>query len=687
MKNKFLSKIIVSLVAFAVLLAPVSPVLKKQTSNSYIKIESRINKAQADETPPSTSTTITYTSNADGEKSFGCGLSPFSWFTNCIGLLIYSIIFVPISMITHVAARILDFFVYYSTNSGSYDSIFVQKGWAAVRDIANIFFIVALLYVAIKTILGLNVSDNKKLIGAVVIVALLINFSLFFTQVIIDGSNILAKVFYNQITPVKQDGTAIGPGEQGQKSVTVGLVKNVNPFEIMGTADVSNDIGNFIFITVLCITLLCFMISIFLSIALLFVGRVVALWLCMIFSPLAFASYTVSFEIPGFGHKEWWNELLKNAFLAPIFIFFLYIIIILSGFLNAIPTDIAKTGNWTDSVMKAIIPFGILFILLTQAKKLAVTYSGEMGKAMMSVAGKVAAVGGLALGAATGGVAMLATRTIGKGALGALEGEKGEQLRKQATEKGFSGWQARQKLRALEGASTSSFDVRKTAAGKQFSKATGMNLDSAKMIGLGPKEGGYAQRKEDKAAKKQKRAEKLKVGKDETLSKDLRKTESDLSGLLSANAKEIETVDKLIEKKRQEVSDANNKFNAAKGTPGEAAARLELTKKNNQLEDAKQRKTALRDGEDFSYIDDSGKMVDCEYSKTSRSTDINPATGKGYNIKELEEQKRNQVNDIDLENTKRLRAEADRLSNKGGTINEEAAYRIRTGAAQESKNH
>ena len=264
--------------------------------------------------------------NNPNNPEFGCGSAPTSWFTNCIALLIYKIIYTPLASFTHLAAVVLDFFVYYSTNSGSYSSVFVARGWGAVRDIANIFFIIALLYIAIKTILSIGVSNNKKLIGAIVIVALLINFSLFFTEVIIDASNILAKVFYNNITPTDQNGADLKDNNAGgQKSVTIHLVDKFDPIPIFkdGGTIIKDNPGQFIFVTFLCIVLMIYMIYIFLSVALLFVGRVIALWLCMIFSPIAFISYTVPFKIPGFGHEEWWSELLKNAFLAPIFIFFL----------------------------------------------------------------------------------------------------------------------------------------------------------------------------------------------------------------------------------------------------------------------------------------------------------------------------------------------------------------------------
>ena len=341
--------------------------------------------------------------------SLGCGITSLDGIIGCVAGLFYMLWGVS-AEIARLAGSFLDFFVYYSTNSSSYANDFVKQAWAAVRDIANIFFIVALLYVAIKTILGLNVTDNKKLIGAVIVVALIINFSLFTTKVVIDGSNMLAKVFYNNITSVDTSNEASLAGAGGQKSISIGIIRGYNPQEIITTPqEYSSNQGTFIFITILALVVTLFTAYIFFSVALLFVARVVSLWIAMIFSPLAFASYTVPFEVPGFGHKEWWSDLLKNAFLAPIFIFFLYIIILFTGFLKNI--TIYPTGSDTiQHIMGVVIPFAIILMLLLKAKTLAVKYSGEMGAGIVKAG---AVLGGLAVGGAALGIAAAGRGTVG----------------------------------------------------------------------------------------------------------------------------------------------------------------------------------------------------------------------------------------------------------------------------------
>lgn len=78
----------------------------------------------------------------------------------------------------------------------NYDNIAgIDAGWKTVRDVANLFFIFILLFIAIKMIIGRE--SGGKDIKNVIIVALLINFSLFFTKVVIDASNIFSLYLYN----------------------------------------------------------------------------------------------------------------------------------------------------------------------------------------------------------------------------------------------------------------------------------------------------------------------------------------------------------------------------------------------------------------------------------------------------------------------------------------------------------
>jgi len=221
----------------------------------------------------------------------------------------------------------------------------------------------------------------------------------------------------------------------------------------------------------------------------------------MIFAPLAFASYTVPFDIPGFGHKKWWDDLLKAAFLAPIFIFFLYIICLFAELTKNAVYYATDNPDLMQQIMKTMIPFAIIFILLMQAKKLAVEYSGDMGKALSKVGGMVAGVAG---GAVMGGAALLGTGVIG-GLASKVAGSEG--LKSAAEKKGLGGYMARMALRTASTGSKATFDVRKTAVGGALGKAIGADFQSAKFLGLGSKAGGFQGITERRAEAVQKESE------------------------------------------------------------------------------------------------------------------------------------------------------------------------------------
>jgi hypothetical protein len=570
---------------------------------------------------------------------FDCGITSLDKVLGCVAGISYSLWEVSAQIAT-LAGKILDFFVYYSTNSDAYKSGFVTKGWGAIRDVANIFFIIALLYIAIKTILNLNVTNNKKLIGTIVIVALLINFSLFFTQVIIDGSNILAKIFYNNINS-KDPGGQPASGSEGEKSISVGLIKGYNPQRIISKQneyDASR--ATFIFITLLLIAITLYTAFIFFTVSLLFVGRVISLWISMIFSPVAFASYTLPFDIPGLGHKTWWSELLKNAFLAPIFVFFLYIIIMFTGFLGEIVKyDISGGSSWDVRMLKlmsVIIPFIIIAGLLMKAKKLAVEYSGEIGKGI-STFGKV--VGGAALGLATGGVAMLGRRVIGGG---------GSYIANKLASRAESAGMAKTALRLRDFskfAQKSSFDVRGIkVAGKNLGSATGLKVGEAQ-------KGGWAEMKKKQDERRTKRAEELKKYGTGTEKKKLADEEAKLN---KAGLQEIVAT--------------------VAGTTATMPIKLHIENLNKEIDKAR---IAMRDAKDSDLNDGSAASLaaKAEVVAAKRRIDVAQAekdrlrsTGGANSIENLERNKNLATVNVEAKENEIMNTYTDKISSKGNKI-------------------
>lgn len=355
--------------------------------------------------------------------------------SGCIAQIIYYLLFVPTSYLFALTGMFFDFTFAYSINDASYRVPFITQGWALLRDVVNMFFIFVLLFVAFQTIVGTHGVKTKETIKNVIVIGILINFSLFATQIIVDTSNILARVFYNDDAITITKGGANGvteatieKGASGEIPLSAALVNGINPQNLILNADKVSDIktagnantatgggaeslsaGTFILVTILAIIINIVGMITFLSVGLIFISRVIGLWFVMIFAPLAFFSYTVPSmrNKPIIGWTQWWEELFNLSVLAPIFIFFLYLILrfVKEGF-NFIDIENLTGIEW---VMAIMIPFIFIMILLLTAKKLATEYSGTIGKA---VTGGISALGGVAVVAATGGIAA-AGRGIG----------------------------------------------------------------------------------------------------------------------------------------------------------------------------------------------------------------------------------------------------------------------------------
>ncbi len=367
-----------------------------------------------------------------------------SWAACFIG--VFDVIFIITAKLMAYAGMFFDWTVGYSLDSNSYRSTFVTEGWGIVRDMCNVFFIFILLYVAFSTVLNLHGFKTKEMIVNVVIIGLLINFSLFATHVIIDTSNILARVFYNNVevnvgtnsngtnTVVAGVDTGVDKNltsDLGEKHLSALLVSKINPQEILTNASKlepgsagSISAGTFLIISFLSIVMCIIGTIVFLSVGLVFIARVIGLWLAMVLVPLTFFSYTVPAlqDIDMVGWKKWWPETLNLAFLAPVFMFFLYLII---KFLDTgLGLFNAGSKDGIQWLMGIIIPFIFLMVLLWKAKGIATKMSGELGQ---QITGALAATAGLALGGAALGTALLGRKVIGQTVARASRGETATQ--------------------------------------------------------------------------------------------------------------------------------------------------------------------------------------------------------------------------------------------------------------------
>jgi len=401
------------------------------------------------------------------------------------------------TLITGLAGFILNYVVWFTVvdMSNKIDQIgTIDLAWKTIRDIGNMGFIFVLLYAAIKTILGIG-SDTKKLIVNVIVVAILINFSLFFTKVVIDASNVLAITLYDAIAPGALDMT-----------FTKGLATTLmQPLKIQGffNMNVAGIEGKRLIIIGVMGTIFALIAAfVFFAIAILLIIRFVVLIFIIILSPLAFLGYI----LPTLGDmkKKWLDALLGQAFFAPIYFLLTLIVIAVSRGLVTGAGGLMEGGNMASglagtvgasgtitsppvSAIAIVVNFIIVIVLLIASIIISKQWADKAGHGVPGLTK-------WALGAAGGATLGMAGR-LGRGTIGRVGQSMADddQLKARAAKGGVGGMAARLALATGRKTGGASFDIRGSKLGGP--------LDAGKA-----QKGGFAEFRKTQSEEAEKRA-------------------------------------------------------------------------------------------------------------------------------------------------------------------------------------
>ncbi len=323
---------------------------------------------------------------------------------------------------TAVTQTILEADTWLSPGKGGLgDSI--QALWVVIRDMLNILFIFSLIYIGIKTILDSGSSETRRSLGYLIIAALLINFSLFFTQVIVDFSNIAAIQIYNQIQTGLGNGANIAGQQLSSSGIAAGFMNIVQVGTFFSTDTKSlSDMAFTQQILYSLLMLVFFIIAgiIFMMGAVLLIRRFITIILIMIFSPTLFAGWI----LPAFEEhqKKWRRKLLENAFFAPAFFFMLFLSIHVLQSLSGLIGDSSEQGFSsaleTEGYIKLVFFFALAIGFLYASIKIGESMSIAGASGVMKTTQK-------AIGGATFGLgARLGRNTAGRWAQGYADSDK-----------------------------------------------------------------------------------------------------------------------------------------------------------------------------------------------------------------------------------------------------------------------
>ncbi len=213
----------------------------------------------------------------------------------------------------------------------------VKVGWGVSLSIANNFFILILLAIAIATILGFDKYSYKTMLPKFIMVILLINFSMVIGLAIINIVQVPANFFVTELS--KNPSGAAASANQATMNI-MQRMGSTNPIEyendeingIMAKFEESKKDGkeplkdSFVSVLMLLIVKIftnLLLIFVFLAGTVYMISRTFMLWMLLMLAPLAWiASLLPSLEKHW---TTWWDKFIKWSIFAPAYLFFVYL--------------------------------------------------------------------------------------------------------------------------------------------------------------------------------------------------------------------------------------------------------------------------------------------------------------------------------------------------------------------------
>jgi hypothetical protein len=241
----------------------------------------------------------------------------------------------------------------------------VRAFWPWVLGVANLGFMIALLFIALLTSLRLEIGGGwRRLLPRLLLAALLVNFSLVIAGVILDFSRVVMAVMPVAVGQSIDtlDANIVAAARVVELPVDLRLVNWDGSWAEMVASGVSMVV---VWVLVVSLAVVAFGLLV----------RYVILLLLLVVSPLAY----LAIAMPGMGNlaEKWWSMFLRYVIYAPVVLLVLLLVASASG---PIAGPLLATGSPIDRVYA----------------DLAVAASIVVGAIVAAMAGKISGIAGSA---------------------------------------------------------------------------------------------------------------------------------------------------------------------------------------------------------------------------------------------------------------------------------------------------
>ena len=422
----------------------------------------------------------------------------------------------------------------------------INTAWVTIRDFSSVFIIFLLLYTSISMILGVKGHSFADLVKKIVFAGVLINFSLFFTKVAIDASNVISLSLYTAMIPGVN--TNIDPSNPAYLSkifkepgISNVFMQGLAPQTVYKPLDSAKDAFNIALQTIVTgiggavIMFTTGFSFLFASVA--FLARLCVLIMLLAFSPIYFVA-SIFPQVKS--QSERWLDLLKSMCLfMPAYLFFMYVAVTIVSS-NVFHVQIPSS---TDASGQGLIGAGTIGLVLNYV--IAMFFINAPLVAALAVGGSL-------------------TKSISKWTDGVKKWTKANSFLTvdgaRDTAKGFAGFTAQHIIGRRAKAIGESETVKNFAKDNPFWGGVAYSvIDKGSKASFGGSKGGYDKRFDNYATKKAGLAKKLDVG------KDSKAVQEQIKGFGGATKKMAEEADIKAEEQKMfqkiiDLSETNNKL-------------------------------------------------------------------------------------------------------------------------------
>lgn len=259
----------------------------------------------------------------------------------------------------------------------------IRNAWGAMRNIANIVFVIAFMVVVYGQMTGRVLSNYniKKLLPKIILSAILVNVSFFICQLAVDISNLLGYSLNSMISSLGGESAVGGAPGESNAPVEVGAT-------FLGLAAAGVTLALIISIPVIIFALLALV-----TVLMILFARIALIIILTVVSPLAF----VAILLP---NTEQWFKRWYSIFLAMLMVFpIISVVAGVSALAARVILGVASELGSDQEVMMSLVALGVATIPLFAIPILLKNSMNSVGKIGAMLSGQASRFSGKASGA------------------------------------------------------------------------------------------------------------------------------------------------------------------------------------------------------------------------------------------------------------------------------------------------